>query len=250
MGEAGFDPLFDDEDLVVIRGDILIIAAGQGPERDFLVKEGLLGRDGRLPVDPLTLQLRGEPDIFIGGDLRHIGFMADAMEDGRQGAESIDRFLRREDLRSGRERELVPQDTPLRRQYRQEPDIVWIPPEKRLHFELFEQGFTLQEAVEEARRCLDCGPCTSCRACLEAGLRKQLSRAEVQHERCCGCGVCVAACPYGAVQIRVQGGRRTSTCDRFLCKGCGGCVVACPSAARRLVGEDGVRLPAGEELLA
>ena len=235
--ERGFNPRFDQDDPRIIEGDVLIIAVGQGPDRDLLCQEGLLDDSGHLAADPLTLQSLNLPQVFVGGDMRRIGFMVEAMQDGLVAAESIDRFLRGVDLHEGRQREYQAQEIPLRRHYRQEPEICWIPPEKRLHFEVFEEGFEIGEAIDEARRCLACGPCASCKACVSIGMLETLPVVEVDEQRCCGCGICVTACPYGSAQPRVSGEKVVSSTDRFKCKACGQCVVSCPSAARRMVGD-------------
>ena len=234
--ESGFNPQFDSSDNIELNGDILIITVGQGPERVTLQKENLLDERGMLAVDPLTLQSRKKGWVFIGGDLRRIGFMAEAMKEGLVAAESIERFLRGLDIREGRKIDFEPQDIPLRRYYHDEPEVLWIPPEKRMHFQLFEKGFTLPEAVEEAKRCLTCGPCISCKACVSMGIQESLPTVKVNDERCCGCGVCTSVCYYSSAQLKEVQGKRKSTTDMFKCKSCGMCVVACPSGARELTG--------------
>jgi len=121
--------------------------------------------------------------------------------------------------------------------YQSEPEVLWIPPEKRMHFQLFERGFSLPEAVEEAQRCLTCGPCISCKACVSVGIQESLSAVEVNPERCSGCGICVSVCYYDAARTKEIEGKRISTTDIFKCKSCGMCVVACPAGARKLVGD-------------
>jgi NADPH-dependent glutamate synthase beta subunit-like oxidoreductase/NAD-dependent dihydropyrimidine dehydrogenase PreA subunit len=234
--ESGFNPQFDISDNIELNGDILIITVGQGPERVTLQKEDLLDERGMLSVDPLTLQSRKKEWVFIGGDLRRIGFMAEAMKEGLVAAESIERFLRGLDIREGRKIDFEPQDVPLRRYYLDEPEVLWIPPEKRMHFQLFEKGFTLPEAVEEAKRCLTCGPCISCKACVSVGIQETLPTVKINDERCCGCGICSSVCYYGSAQLKEVQGKRKSTTDMFKCKSCGMCVVACPSGARELTG--------------
>ena len=71
-----------------------------------------------------------------------------------------------------------------------------------MHFQLFERGFTLPEAIEEAKRCLTCGPCISCKACLSVGIQESLPAVEVNPDRCSGCGVCVSVCYYNAAQSK------------------------------------------------
>lgn len=235
--ENGFNPQFDESDTIRMDGDVLIITVGQGPDTFSLRKDGLLDERGRLSANPLTLRSKKKEWVFVGGDLRRPGFMVDAMRDGLEAAESIERYLRKLDLEQGRKRHYVTQDIPLRRFYQTEPEVLWIPPEKRMHFQVFERGFTLPEAIEEAQRCLACGPCISCKACISIGIQESLPTVEVAAERCCGCGICVSICYYDAVQLKTVEGKITSTTDIFKCKGCGACVAACPSGVRTLVGD-------------
>jgi heterodisulfide reductase subunit A len=51
----------------------------------------------------------------------------------------------------------------------------------------------------------------------------------VNEELCAGCGLCVAACAYGAPAINPRTGK--SRVNAVLCKGCGACAAACPSKA-------------------
>jgi NADPH-dependent glutamate synthase beta subunit-like oxidoreductase/NAD-dependent dihydropyrimidine dehydrogenase PreA subunit len=235
--ESGFNPKFDVSDAITLDADVLIITVGQGAEKGSLSKEGLLDERGMIAVDPITLQSLNKDWVFFGGDLRRIGFLANAMKDGMVAAESIERYLRGLDMKEGRKREYEAQDIPLRRHYLSEPEVLWIPPEKRMHFELFERGFTLAEAIEEAHRCLTCGPCISCKACVSIGIQDSLPSVEVNEDRCSGCGICVSVCYYSSAQLKVVEGKRRSITDTFKCKSCGACVVACPSGARTVVGD-------------
>lgn len=234
----GFNPKFDCTDCIDLAGDILIITVGQAPDRPLLQKEGVLDERGRLSIDHSTLQSLTKNWLFIGGDVRRIGFMVEAMREGLEATESIDRYLRGVNMREGRKRDYDGYDIPLRRDYKPEPEVLWVPPEKRRHFQPFERGFTLREAIEEAKRCVTCGPCLSCKACVSIGFQKSLSPVEVDAERCSGCGMCVYACNYYAATLVTVEGKTTSKTDMFKCKSCGMCVVACPSEARRMVDDD------------
>lgn len=236
--EEGFNPEFDCTDCIDLEGDILVITIGQAPDRPLLQKEGLLDERGRLAVDHLTLQSLTNSWLFIGGDVRRIGFMVEAMGEGLVAAESIDRYLRGVNMREGRKRDYEAYELPIRRDYKPELEVLWIPPEKRMHFQLFERGFTLREAIEEGKRCATCGPCVSCKACVSIGFQKSLSPVEVDIGRCSGCGMCLYACNYYAAGLTSLNGRTISKTDMFRCKSCGMCVVACPSQARRMVDDD------------
>jgi NAD-dependent dihydropyrimidine dehydrogenase PreA subunit len=236
--DNGFNPNFDCTDCIDLAGDILIITVGQAPDRPLLQKEGVLDEKGRFAIDHFTLQSLSKPWLFIGGDVRRIGFMVEAMGEGLVASESVDRYLRGVNMREGRRRDYEGYETPVRRDYKPEPEVPWIPPEKRVHFQLLERGFTLREAIEEAKRCVTCGPCLSCKACISIGFQKSLSPVEVDTERCSGCGHCVYACNYYAAQLVSSDGKITSKTDMFKCKSCGMCVVACPSQARRLVDDN------------
>ncbi len=59
--DKGFNPEFDLSDSIYVKGDVLIITVGQGPDRGFLYKEGLLDENGKLQVNPLTLQSSNGP---------------------------------------------------------------------------------------------------------------------------------------------------------------------------------------------
>jgi len=100
-----------------------------------------------------------------------------------------------------------------------------------LNFEPFEKGFTMEEVLEEAGRCLYCGPCKSCKACVVLELQLEIPEIEVNREICSGCGVCVALCSYDAIKLEKSGDKAVAVINDFRCKRCGVCVAACPSAA-------------------
>jgi NADPH-dependent glutamate synthase beta subunit-like oxidoreductase len=249
--EGRFNPSFDTENTITIDGDVLIITVGQGPDRSLLHQEGLLDEQGRLDVNPLTLQSNRKDWVFIGGDVRRVGFMVDAMREGREAAESIERYLKGLDIAAGRKRAFEAFEIPQLKDgdYRHEPEVIWIPPEKRMHFQLFEKGFTLEEAIQEARRCLCCGPCMSCKACVSVGIQSELPSVIVHEPVCSGCGICVTACHYGSAYLRDANGSLVSATDMFRCKSCGMCVSACPAGARELTGAD-IRKRLAEALTA
>ncbi len=228
-----FNPRFDVSDCIEIEGDTLLITIGQMSERVFFQDAGLLSEEGRLAVDSLTLQSLNKENVFIGGDARKIGFMADAMKEGIKAAKSINGYLRGIDFKQIAINYEV-SEMPTKRNYEVQPELKWKTPEDRINFELFEMGFTLDEARKEARRCLTCGPCTSCKACVSAGIVDSLPTINIKEELCSGCGMCILTCNYDAAHLKAQDGKQISVTDLLKCKACGMCVSACPSGAREL----------------
>jgi heterodisulfide reductase subunit A len=64
--------------------------------------------------------------------------------------------------------------------------------------------------------------------------------AEIDPERCSGCQMCVAACPYEAIVFDKEKG--VSEVQEELCKGCGTCVATCPSGVAKQKGFEDVQV--------
>ncbi len=58
--------------------------------------------------------------------------------------------------------------------------------------------------------------------------------AEINQAKCSGCGVCVAVCPFSAIQIDEEKGK--AVVNEAMCKGCGTCSSSCRSDAPLLRG--------------
>ena len=233
--DGRFNPKCDRSDVIYVDGDALLVTIGQGPERTLYQQEGLLNEMGRLDIDPITLMSKLKEGIFIGGDVRRVGFASEAMRDGATAAESIDRYIKVKDMKAGREaREYETASIPQRIKYKLQPELKWTPAKERLNFEPFEKAYTLAEVVDEARRCLCCGPCKSCKGCVVLDLQTEIPEIEVNEDLCSGCGVCVGVCPYEASTLETSEKGIKSAIDELKCKRCGVCVSACPSGARTI----------------
>jgi 2-oxoacid:acceptor oxidoreductase delta subunit (pyruvate/2-ketoisovalerate family) len=76
----------------------------------------------------------------------------------------------------------------------------------RAGFDEVNLGLTVAQAMDEARRCLNCGTCTQCDVCLifcpDAAITRGADGAyEIAVDYCKGCGICVAECPRGAITM-------------------------------------------------
>jgi len=226
--DGRFNPKCDRSDVIYVEGDVLLVTIGQAPELAFFQQEGLLNERGRIDIDQLTLMSNRQGGVFIGGDVKRVGFAAEAMRDGVIAAESIDRYLRGKELGVGRKKEYESAPILKGAHYKPQPELVWAPVEERLNFEPFEQGFTLEQAVEEARRCLCCGPCKSCKACVALEFQPEIPEIKYNEELCIDCGNCVFYCPCDAIKFKSPRGVRF---DLTLCRACGLCIAVCPAMA-------------------
>ena len=159
----------------IIDADMIIPALGQSSDLSFLGSHHKfnLVRGRGFEVDPLTLEtnLKG---IFAGGDtVTGPDTVIEAMAAGRKAAISIERYLNGEDMRVGREGE-GSQESEI------EVDTEGVEPKKRTevatlpvserkgNFKEVVLGFSEEEIIKEAKRCLACGGCSECMQCVEA----------------------------------------------------------------------------------
>jgi heterodisulfide reductase subunit A len=157
----------------VLDVDVVIPAIGQAPDLAFMRDEELqVTRWGTLAADPNTLATQ-VPGIFAGGDaVSGPATAIEAIAAGKRAAASIQRYLQGEELIEPAEGlPSVPFDqVDLRRAQKQVRAIMSkLPAEsRRADFSEVELGFTEEQAVAEALRCLNCAVCSECRQCEDA----------------------------------------------------------------------------------
>ncbi len=160
----------------IIPADSVVVAIGQAVDWELLkAADGLLEtRAGFIRVDEDTLATDVKR-IFAGGDVVSGPDVAvNAIVAGHKAAVSIDRFLNGEDLREGRDdikprlsaKELAPVPEGAHpRAYR--IPMPTLPVDERIKgFGEVELGYTEEQAVEEAKRCLHCSVCSECLQCV------------------------------------------------------------------------------------
>ncbi|MBI4475203.1 MAG: FAD-dependent oxidoreductase [Acidobacteria bacterium] len=247
-----FSPIYDDAIRETIPCDTVLLAVGQAPALQFLDNGGTdieMMRPGWPKADPETLKTTAG-GVFVAGDLAHgTRLLIDAVASGKRAARSVYRFLTGHELQADiianflmipnykRERgyeSMRRQPVPVR-----EPEERFKSPDA-----LVEIGYTRDQAVCEASRCLDCGVtpvfdgnrCVLCGGCADVcptlclklvSLRELVSNGELStaidsilgagadldqnsailkdEDRCIRCALCVARCPADAIAMeRVQ----------------------------------------------
>ncbi len=181
-----FSPIYDDKTTFDLIADTVIVAIGQKPEWEG-VDPSLLGPSG-IYYDPITYQTSNQK-IFSAGDFnRGPKTIVEAMAQGKEAALSIQRFLEGEDLYYGR-------GTGGPYEYQFEPDLSQANPFPRVpvrslpisHRKGFQEvicGYSKEEAMVEAKRCLNCG--------MPFGLRT-----------CWFCLPCEIECPEKALYVEI-----------------------------------------------
>jgi heterodisulfide reductase subunit A-like polyferredoxin len=151
----------------------VIAALGQAPKVDFVKDLGVsVSKRGTIEVDAATGATNVE-GVFAGGDVATgPAFVVDAMAAGRRAARSIDAFLNGLPLpveERAEPQKLTPEEVQALSNRvkgcprRKTPEI---PLEQREGFQEVTLGYSVEEACEEAERCL-AGRATGCIQCLE-----------------------------------------------------------------------------------
>jgi NADPH-dependent glutamate synthase beta subunit-like oxidoreductase len=194
-----------------LEADSLVLALGQDVDLSLLEGvQGLVVKDGVVQVDPATM-MTGHPGLFAGGDMvpadRNVTV---AVGHGKKAARHIDAWLQ------GTSHVPAPKHAPATLErinpwyYSDAPQTVR--PQLDLarrtsSFDEVQGGLTEDNALFEARRCLSCGNCFECDNCygvcpdnavIKLGLGKGFA---FNLDYCKGCGVCVAECPCGAIDM-------------------------------------------------
>ena len=167
-----FAPAYDEDDTRELKVDTIVFAIGQGVEAEF-AREVLEQRpNSTFACDKDTLQSTKNEKIFVAGDASGESVIAiQALATGRRAAQSVIRFLRGEDLRSGRElKDTWTYETKLQMPVDwdaitgQREDMQELDPKKRIHsFDEVALGYTKEEAEREAARCRQC----ECKLCMK-----------------------------------------------------------------------------------
>lgn len=167
-----FAPTYDEEDTRELKVDTIVFAIGQGVEAEFAGEVLEQRPNSTFACDKDTLQSTKNEKIFVAGDASGESVIAiQALATGRRAAQSVIRFLRGEDLRSGRElKDTWTYETKLQMPVDwdaitgQREDMQELDPKKRIRsFDEVALGYTKEEAEREAARCRQC----ECKLCMK-----------------------------------------------------------------------------------
>jgi 2-oxoacid:acceptor oxidoreductase delta subunit (pyruvate/2-ketoisovalerate family) len=211
LDETGFpQPTGELEELAA---DTVILALGQ--EADLSLLEGVPGieeHDGVVAVGPNLMT--GSPGIFAGGDMvpgeRTVTV---AIGHGKQAARQIDSWLRDQEYRHPDRHDLAGYERLNTWYYSDAPATVRPELDAARRITTFDEvvgGLDESTALFEARRCLSCGNCFECDNCYGVCPDNAViklgpgQRYSIDYDYCKGCGICVAECPCGAIEMEPE----------------------------------------------
>lgn len=210
--EGKFNPQYEGEPRL-IEVDTVIMATGQLVED---ITKGTIAqtRGGRFVVDKDTLSTDVKK-VFVAGDAAGGVIVVEAMALGRKAANSIDRFLNGEDLKHNRDFEKewsyktnldipLPEGTEDRQRLHTN---VRPAQERKRDFMQSDLGFTEEQALVEASRCLEC----ECKLCMKE---------------------CVMMNDFGSCPKDILGSLskegKMEPLLAYSCNACDNCTIVCP----------------------
>jgi thioredoxin reductase/Pyruvate/2-oxoacid:ferredoxin oxidoreductase delta subunit len=193
----------------VIETDSVISAIGQEPDVTGL--DGLPNTKGWLVTN--SIRETSVPGLFAGGDAVNMDLAVTAVGHGRKAALSIDAYL------SGLQYKEGPVSRPVKsvdmdlNYYPAAPrnKHAELPAQTRIKsFDEINSALTLEQAVEESKRCMSCGLCFSCDRCRVFCPREAISKNKKNpvgqvmfsdYTKCSGCHICHDVCPCGYIEM-------------------------------------------------
>ena len=189
-----------------LKADTVISAMGQKVE-DFDDPEwSHLARNGIFKVDPGTFRTN-QSDVYAVGDAAlGASDIISAIASGKRAAVAVDSSIAGEKASLGS----IPELNPVERNFvlerkgnaKRVPAISkdGIEAQDRIgNSQICTRSYTYEEAVAEAKRCLNCGCGEGCLLCIDLCNSFAISHVDgmlcIDEVECVGCGVCVWRCP-------------------------------------------------------
>jgi heterodisulfide reductase subunit A-like polyferredoxin len=164
-------PIPIEDSAFIEKMDSVIPAISQSPDISFLDRDLELGisKWNTVIADETTCATKADGIFACGDAVTGPSTAIGAIAMGKKAAESIAEYLSQKRTDAAEEaREVVSyQDLDIGHVLEENRcQVPCLPPEKRVkHFGEVELGYSVDEAVKEATRCLQCGGCCNCREC-------------------------------------------------------------------------------------
>lgn len=164
----------------ILPADIVVWAIGQAPNFSFLPEDGSINTRYPVGVQADENMMTTMEGVFVAGDVRRgvTFFVVDAIAEGHFAARSINHYLCADQDQKAPTLPpvvtLMPDEIEKKIKTgevsaKQRVPIQSISLEARLHnFQEVDLTLTEAEVLAEAERCLGCGVCSECLACVEA----------------------------------------------------------------------------------
>ncbi|MDD5168661.1 MAG: FAD-dependent oxidoreductase, partial [Syntrophales bacterium] len=129
---------------------------------------------------------------------------------GKEAAKSINRYLQGEDVKAGREKDWT-KDRADKADVSKVPKSprtkypLMEPQERRTNFKEVGLGFTEEQAVAEAKRCLNCGICSECYQCVEACIAGAINHDDTYAEENIEVGAVIASPGFEVFDAGIRG---------------------------------------------
>lgn len=205
-----------------VDADTVLTAIGQRPAVQFWQNLRVaLDPNGWIRTD--NHSMTSIERLFAGGDVvSGPATVIEAIAAGKRAAYGIDRYVRGEDaqpitFRMPSELKNMERYRPSHMPFQERHEMAQALPGERVRdFRLVELGLTEAQAHAEAKRCLTCGLCANCNACIDtfacpAIYVAESGKIEIDELLCTGCGICVQLCPNDALELEEIEVRRGET---------------------------------------
>ena len=196
-------------ELEELNADALVLALGQDTDLSLVAAHPEVHVDhGVVAVSPTMMT--GLAGVFAGGDATPADRTATvAVGHGKRAARGIDDYLALRNASPATKHDLATFERLNTWYYADAPRTQRPQLEKIRRQGTFDEvilGLTEENALFEARRCMSCGNCFECDNCFgvcpdNAVVKLEDGRYEFNYDFCKGCGICVAECPCGAIEM-------------------------------------------------